>query len=129
MRATNRERLREDLLRDHWLWSYTWRGLKLQYLVNTYKVPVKEILPIMREIAIKHDPLNADKLPSSRCKSCGMRIFWGKLKGEAHPYDPKLLTIGTVTGEMVSGRESHFVSCPNAQYHRKAKRGQHANQA
>lgn len=112
------EELRTDLIRDHWTWSYLWRGLPLEYLEKTYGVPRAEILSIMRDIAHKYDPLDADKLPKSRCSSCGMRIFWGKLNGSAHPFDPKVLVIGDADGNIQRGRESHFVSCPNAKAHR-----------
>ena len=112
------EQLRNDLLKDHWLWNYSWRGVKLEYLEKGYGVPRAKILSMMRDIAHKYDPPNADKLPKSRCKSCGMRIFWGKLNEDPHPFDPKVLVIGTDTGKTERGRESHFVSCPNAKAHR-----------
>lgn len=113
------ERLRDDLLKKHWTWNYSWRGVKLDFLEKGYDVPRAEILSIMRDIAHKHDPPNADKLPNSRCQSCGMRIFWGKLNGSSHPLDPKILVIVNEKGEYVRGRESHFVSCPNADNHRR----------
>lgn len=113
------ERLRDDLTKDHWMWIYSWRGVKLEYLEKAYSVPPAHILRIMRAIAHKHDPLDAEKLPISRCGSCGMRIYWGKLNGEPHPYDPQILVIGTDEGKIVRGRESHFVSCPNAKAHRR----------
>ena len=112
------ERLRDDLTKDHWMWSYSWRGVKLEYLEKAYGVPPAKILRIMRAIAHKHDPLDAEKLPISRCGSCGMRIYWGKLNEGPHPFDPQILVIGTDEGEIVRGRESHFVSCPNAHNHR-----------
>ena len=118
MNDRNIEQLRTDLIRDHWTWSYSWRGLPLEYLEKTYGVTRAEILPIMRDIAHKYDPLDVENLPNSRCKSCGMRIFWGKLNGGAHPFDPKILVIGTDEGKIERGRESHFVSCPNAKEHR-----------
>lgn len=112
------ERLRDDLLKDHWLWNYSWRGVKLAFLEKGYSVPRAEILSILRDIAHKYDPLDADKLPKSRCTSCGMRIIWGKQNGKAHPLDPKILNVLTAQGELIRGRESHFVSCPNADNHR-----------
>lgn len=112
------ERLRDELLKDHWMWNYSWRGVRLDILERMYKVPPAEILSIMRDIAHKYDPPDAAKLPNSRCRSCGMRIFWGKLNGGSHPFDPKILNIGTDTGALAQGRESHFVSCPNAAAHR-----------
>ena len=113
------ERLRDDLLKDHWMWNYSWRGVKLEFLEKGYEVPPAEILSIMRAIAHEYDPPDVEKLPNSRCNSCGMRIFWGKLNGGSHPFDPKILVIGTDAGEIARGRESHFVSCPNAKAHRK----------
>ena len=112
------ERLRDDLLKKHWTWNYSWRGVKLDFLEKGYKVPRTEILSVMRDIAHKYDPPNADKLPKSRCQSCGMRIIWGKQSGKAHPLDPKILNVLTAEGKLVRGRESHFVSCPNAKVHR-----------
>ena len=113
------ERLRNDLLKDHWMWTYSWRGVKLEFLEEGYhEVPRPEILSIMRDIAHKYDPPNADKLPNSRCGSCGMRIIWGKQSGKTHPLDPKILNVLTAEGKRVRGRESHFVSCPNAKAHR-----------
>ena len=118
MSTKSTEQLRTDLIRDHWTWSYSWRGLKLEYLEKTYGVPRSEILPIMRDIAHKYDPPDVEKLPNSRCNSCGMRIIWGKQSDKAHPLDPKILNVLTAEGKLVRGRESHFVSCPNAKAHR-----------
>ena len=118
MRITERERLQDDLLKDQWLWNYSWRGVKLASLEKAYGVPRADILSMMRNIAHTHDPLNAEKLPKSRCRSCGMRIFWGKVNGNSHPFDPQVLVIGTDAGTIERGRESHFISCPNAKEHR-----------
>ena len=111
------EQLRDDLLKDHWMWNYSWRGVKLEYLEKGYGVPRAEILSIMRDIAHKHDPPDAPA-NGKRCTSCGMRIVWGKQSGKPHPLDPKVLNILTAEGELARGRESHFVSCPNAKAHR-----------
>ena len=119
MNNPNSSRLKQELLKDQWLWNYTWRGVKLDILEQMYGVPADEILSIMRDIAHKYDPPDAEKLPKSRCNSCGMRIIWGKQSGKSHPLDPKILNIVTDTGELARGRESHFVSCPNASQHRK----------
>lgn len=119
MRMSETERLRDDLVKHHWMFNYTWRGVTLDYLERGYpNVPRAEILSMMRDIAKEHDPPDVGKLPNSRCKSCGMRIFWGKLNGGNHPFDPKVLVIGTADGRIERGRESHFVSCPNAEEHR-----------
>ena len=119
MNNPNSRRLKGDLLKDQWLWNYTWRGVKLDSLERMYGVPADEVLSIMRDIAHKYDPPDVEKLPKARCNSCGMRIIWGKQSGKAHPLDPRVLNIVTDTGELVRGRESHFVSCPNASKHRK----------
>ena len=114
------EQLRDELLKDHWMWNYSWRGIKLETLERMYEVPPAEILSILRAIAHMYDPPEGSaKLPNSRCESCGMRIFWGKLNGDSHPFDPKILVIGTDAGQIARGRESHFVSCPNAKAHRR----------
>ena len=113
------EQLRDALLKDHWMWNYSWRGVNLEYLEKGYPdVPRAEILSIMRDIAHEYDPPDAAKLPNSRCNSCGMRIIWGKQSDKAHPLDPKILNVLTAEGKLVRGRESHFVSCPNAKAHR-----------
>lgn len=112
------EQLRAELLKDHWMWNYSWRGVKLEYLEKAYGVPPAEILSIMRAIAHTYDPPDVAKLPNSRCSSCGMRIIWGKQSDRAHPLDPKILNVLTGQGKLVRGRESHFVSCPNAKAHR-----------
>ena len=93
--------------------------MKLDSLEKGYGVPRAEILSIMRDIAHKYDPPDATKLPDSRCNSCGMRIIWGKQRNKVHPLDPKILNVLTAEGKLVRGRESHFVSCPNAHNHRK----------
>lgn len=113
------EQLRDELLKDHWMWNYSWRGVKLEYLEKAYGVPRAEILSIMRDIAHNYDPPDVAKLPNSRCNSCGMRILWGKQSNRSHPLDPKILNVLTAEGTLVRGRESHFVSCPNAKEHRK----------
>ena len=121
------ERLRKELIEEHWMWNFSWRYVKLETLETMYGVPSSEILSIMREIAKTMDPPDASELSkianAGRCRSCGMRIVWGRQNGDPHPLDPKVLNIITL-GEMenVRGRESHFVSCPNANQHRKGKR-------
>ena len=119
MRLTETARLQEDLLKEQWLWNYSWRGVRLDALQKAYGVSPSDILSTMRGIAEKHDPPDVKKLPNSRCRSCSMRIFWGKLNEEPHPFDPKILVIVTDTGTIARGRESHFVSCPNASEHRR----------
>ena len=117
--------LRNDLIKNHWMWNYTWRGVRLGTLEKRYEVPASEILTLMREIAKEYEPLNAEKLAkmanSGRCDSCGMRIVWGRQNGKPHSLDPRVLVIVTDAGKVERGRESHFVSCPNASEHRKGK--------
>lgn len=116
---TPTDQLRNELIKDHWLFNYSWRGVKLATLEKMYDVPQADILSMMRDIAHKYDPPNAPD-NGCRCRSCGMRIVWGKTEGEKPiPLDPPVLTIVTARGEVVKGRESHFVSCPDASGNRK----------
>ena len=111
-----------ELLDDPWRWNFSWRGMKLKTLEKMFDASASDILFIMRKIAREHEPPNVDKLPNSRCESCGMRIYWGQLEGQRHPYDPKILVGGTVEGgHRVRIRESHFASCPDPDAHRKNK--------
>ena len=119
---TRLEKFKDELTKDHWMWSYSWRGVRLDQLEKRYKLPRADILSVMREIAHAHDPPGNQSIKAlPRCRSCGMRIVWGKSleKEKAIPLDPKILHIITAAGEYISGRESHFVSCPNAERHRK----------
>ena len=57
---------------------------------------------------------------ASKCGSCGAAIKWIKTsKGRPMPVDPKPITVVTNEGHTVTGRQSHFASCPNADKHRK----------
>lgn len=58
-----------------------------------------------------------------RCKSCNAEIDFIKLKnGKLMPINgSKRLTIVTQDGDVVSGWESHFSSCPGAAEHRRVK--------
>ena len=119
--TTKLEEFKDELTKDHWMWSYSWRGVRLDQIEKQYKLPRAEILSVMREIAHAYDPPRENIKALPRCRSCGIRIVWGKSveKGKAIPLDPKVLHIITAAGERISGRESHFVSCPNAEGHRK----------
>lgn len=119
--TTRLEAFKDELTKDHWTWSYSWRGLRIDQLEKRYKLSRAEILSVMREIAHTLDPPGENIKALPRCRSCGMRIVWGKSveTGNAIPLDPKILHIITASGERISGRESHFVSCPNAERHRK----------
>lgn len=92
--TTKLEELKEELTKDHWTWNYSWRGLRLDLLEKRYKLPRAEILSIMREIAHALDPPDEEIKRLPRCRSCGMRIVWGKSEeGKAIPLDPKILHI------------------------------------
>lgn len=70
--------LKDELTKDHWMWSYSWRGVRLDQIEKQYKLPRAEILSVMREIAHAHDPPRENIKALPRCRSCGMRIVWGK---------------------------------------------------
>lgn len=57
----------------------------------------------------------------STCKSCGASIQWVLMQktGKRNPLDINKKVIVTESGEVVSGYESHFSTCPNAGQHRK----------
>jgi len=58
----------------------------------------------------------------SRCKGCGHPIVWMKTKtGKAMPVNKMQLTILTEQGDVVKGYESHFSTCPQADFFRKGK--------
>jgi len=57
-----------------------------------------------------------------KCTSCGAEVLWVRMaSGKAMPCNPKVLKIVTDAGNVVSGRESHFATCPGAASHRKSK--------
>lgn len=65
---------------------------------------------------IRRDPMNT-------CKSCGAEIQWVTMgSGKKMPLDMKKKTIIVEMGgfEAMSGFESHFVTCPQANKHRKS---------
>jgi len=54
---------------------------------------------------------------STRCRGCGRPIVFlppSRPGGKPHPADPELLRIVTDEGQVVTGRRSHFATCPNA---------------
>ncbi len=56
------------------------------------------------------------------CKSCGAEIEFIRTKaGRLAPVNQKRITIVTNSGDVISGRQSHFASCPGASEHRKPK--------
>lgn len=57
------------------------------------------------------------------CKGCGFQIVWVKTKaGKNMPCDPELVKVVTEDGDVVTGRVSHFATCPNADDFRKPKK-------
>jgi len=118
--TTRLEAFKDEITKDHWMWNYSWRGLRTDLLEKRYKLSRADILSVMREVAATHDPPDEKVKKLPRCGSCGMRIVWGRSEnGKAIPLDPQILHIISAQGQRVSGRESHFVSCPNADGHRK----------
>ena len=113
----------EELLEDHWRHAYTWRGLKMDWLLERYEQPREAILSIMREIAHTH-PSPEYPLAQTTCKSCGMGIVFMQddQKQKSHPCDPQVRKIlGGVDRKFHEGRESHFASCPDADWWRQKK--------
>lgn len=54
------------------------------------------------------------------CKGCGFPIVWITTKdGKKMPCDPEKLTVITDNGDAVTGRVSHFSTCPAADIFRK----------
>ena len=70
-------------------------------------------------------------MDKAKCKSCGADIYWiNTTRGNKMPVNAKATTImackGSLTDEnsrwdMISGHESHFVTCPNADQHRRPR--------
>ena len=55
-----------------------------------------------------------------QCKACKQNIhFVETKKGRLMPCNPKKLTVITVMGDVVSGWEAHFATCPQADKFRK----------
>lgn len=72
------------------------------------------------------DDRNAQELFHLRSGSictCGAPVLWGRTKaGKPIALDPKPVTIVDREGAVVTGRVSHFATCPDAKRHRKRKR-------
>jgi hypothetical protein len=64
----------------------------------------------------------------SKCRSCGAEIRWVMMdSGRKMPLDVKRITIieedpETGAARIVSGYQSHFSTCPNADMHRRSKK-------
>ena len=57
----------------------------------------------------------------AKCKSCNKDIAWIKMKtGKVMPVDVPAITVITENGETIKAYTSHFVTCPNANEHRRA---------
>ena len=57
-----------------------------------------------------------------QCKACKQNIhFVETRKGRLMPCNPKKLTVITILGDVVSGWEAHFATCPQADKFRKKK--------
>jgi len=51
----------------------------------------------------------------SKCKKCQNDIEWVKTRaGKNMPVDPTKITVVTKEGDVVTGQESHFSTCPYA---------------
>lgn len=61
------------------------------------------------------------------CKSCGSAIIFISTKGgKMMPCNAKRTVVITPQGETISGHESHFATCPQAEEFRREKAGGHA---
>ena len=108
----------EELLEDHWSHAYSWRCLDMDSLIERYEQPRETILSILREIAHTHpSPHFSTK---TTCKSCGMAIVFmhDERKDKSHPCDPWVRKILGTDRRFHEGRESHFASCPDADWWR-----------
>ena len=55
-----------------------------------------------------------------KCRSCGAEVIWTTTtSGKVIPLDPKTYTVVTPVGTTVTGRQSHFATCPHAKQWRK----------
>ena len=118
----------EELLENHWRHTYSWRGLEMASLIERYEQPRETILSILREVA--HTYPHPDYPSKTTCRSCGMAIvfMFNDEKQKSHPCDPKVRRILGMDRRFHDGRESHYASCPDAEWwregkHEKAKEG------
>ena len=120
-----RNQLYDELLEDHWLQTYSWRGLNLEKVMKYYKQDKQTVLAVMREIAHAHRNPDLPRLIDEKpCRSCGMPMVFMAVEGESkpHPCDIRERKILTKRGVFETGRESHFMSCPDAAWWRKKNR-------
>ena len=108
----------EELLERHWRHVYSWRGLEMKSLIERYKQPRKVILEILRKSAHTHP--HPDYPSKTTCRSCGMSIVFmhNDEKQKSHPCDPRVRKILGTDRRFHEGRESHFASCPDADWWR-----------
>ena len=117
-----KDQLYVELLETHWLECYSWRGLEIASLEKRYVQDKATILSVMREIAHTHrNPDLPEVIGEKACRSCGMPMVFMAVQGESkpHPCDIRQRKILTKRGVFELGRESHFASCPDAEWWRK----------
>jgi len=113
------------LLDQHWLDTYSWRGLQMKTLEKLFDQDKDVILATMREIAHTHRNPDRKRLKDEKsCRSCGMPIVFMDVEGarDPHPCDVRQRRILTKRGVFETGRESHFASCPDADWWREKKK-------
>jgi len=70
----------------------------------------------------------AYKIHLSPCKGCGQPIHYVEtLRGRRMPCNERKLTVITMLGDVVSGWEAHFATCPQADKFRKKKQTEAKN--
>lgn len=127
MKQPRLEALRRDLQYDHWQHVYNWDGLDKTAVALTYDCSLEQVNETMRDIEKKHPKPNktkdeelAEKSPNNgTCRSCGAPVVWNNKGAKNHPCNPKILKVVLADGSVVSGRESHFSTCPQANFWRK----------
>ena len=66
--------------------------------------------------------MTKNQIKMTKCKACGAPIhFVESRKGRLIPCNEKKISIVTVMGDIVSGWEAHFATCPQADKFRKKK--------
>ena len=66
--------------------------------------------------------MDKDQIKMTACRACGQPIhFVETIKGRRMPCNQKKLTVITVMGDVVSGWETHFSTCPEANRFRKKR--------
>ncbi len=69
--------------------------------------------------------MGKDQIKLAQCKTCKQNIHFirSKVTGKPNPCNLKKYTIITAEGNVVTGWESHFATCPQADQHRKPRGG------